>query len=348
MRLWYSFKKEVVLSFKSFYIYIEIGMALIFVAIMLFVVPENFTSDMIVYANIDIEGVPDGFANNFFKEEESDVTFYDTKEEVKIALKENRSAIGVYITANEATSEIIFTYILQGYEDQKMRNILEASIKNAIIQAVPTLGESKEIKVKTLGENTEKLTDRVNLVPIFLVLNSSLMGLFIIAAYIFIDKEEGTIKAFAVSPAYIWEYLLGKMGLMLFAGILTGILTVLLVAGFKWYYVHALVLLIVANGFGSALGLFISSFFDTMTKAMGWLFVVIILNGFASIAYFMPSFHPLWIQMLPSYPLLFAFRETLLENGDLIYVYTVAGIFLCSTILLFLLSNYRYKKTLTV
>ena len=36
------------------------------------------------------------------------------------------------------------------------------------------------------------------------------MGFFIIAAYIFLDKKEGVIKAYAVTPSPVWKYLLSK------------------------------------------------------------------------------------------------------------------------------------------
>jgi hypothetical protein len=102
------------------------------------------------------------------------------------------------------------------------------------------------------------------------------------------------------------------------------------------------------NAFGSALGLFISSFFDSMTKAMGWLYVSIIILAFAAVSYYMPAFSPLIIRILPSYPMLFAFRETLFEVVDLSYVYTNVLGFAAAAVVFFLLSNYRFKKTLTV
>jgi hypothetical protein len=138
------------------------------------------------------------------------------------------------------------------------------------------------------------------------------------------------------------------MGVMLVTGLLSGLIATLFIAGGKAHYFHLIMLIISLNAFGSALGLFISSFFDTMTKAMGWLYVSIIVLAFAAVSYYMPAFSPLVIRILPSYPMLFAFRETLFEVVNLGYVYATVGGFAALAVVFFLLSNYRFKKTLTV
>jgi hypothetical protein len=158
----------------------------------------------------------------------------------------------------------------------------------------------------------------------------------------------GTIKAFAVTPARVWHYLASKMGVMLVTGFLSGLIATVFVAGQKAHYFHLIILMISLNTFGSVLGLFISSFFDSMTKAMGWLYASIIILAYAAVSYYMPAFSPLVIRLLPSYPILFAFRETLYEVVDKGYVYANVLGFGAAGVAFFLLSNYRFKKTLTV
>lgn len=188
----------------------------------------------------------------------------------------------------------------------------------------------------------------MNILPVFLALNAAFMGLFIIAAYIFLDKDEGTIRAFAVTPAKVWHYLLGKMGVMLVSGLMSGLIATVCIAGARAHYGHLIILIIALNAFGSALGLFISSFFDTMTKAMGWLYLSIIVLAFAAVSYYMPAFSPLIIRLLPSYPMLFAFRETLFEVSNTRYIYANVLGFAALAAVLFLLANFRFKRTLTV
>lgn len=344
MKLLYSFLKDMRLSFKSFYIYIEIGFALIFVAIMLFVVPENVRPQVTVYAHIDLPESYLSAAEDALSNEGYDITMLSSREEVESKIASRRSSVGLVVSSEGG--KIVYDYILQGYESEKFKNVIKTSIEGTFVKMVP--GFQDVTSVTTIEGDIEKLSTRLNMLPVFLGLNAAFMGLFIIAAYIFLDKEEGTIKAFAVTPAKVWHYLASKMGVMLVTGLLSGLIATVFIAGGKAHYFHLIMLIISLNAFGSALGLFIASFFDTMTKAMGWLYVSIIILAFAAVSYYMPAFSPLVIRILPSYPMLFAFRETLHEVVDLGYVYANVGGFAAAAVVFFLLSNYRFKKTLTV
>ena len=344
MKLLYSFLKDMQLSLKGFYIYIEIGFALVFVAVMLLAVPEYFEPKVTVYAHLDLEGPYQAAAEESLTQEGYDIILLPSREEVETELANDRGSVGLAVGLEDG--RIVYDYILQGYEDEKFRNIIKTSIESGFAAEMP--GYENVTTVTTLEGNVEKLSDRLNMLPVFLALNAAFMGLFIIASYIFLDKEEGTIRAFAVTPAKVWHYLLGKVGVMLVTGLLSGLIAAAFIAGLKAHYLHLTLLLIATNVFGSALGLFIASFFNTMTKAMGWLYMSIIVLAFAAVSYYNPAFSPLIIRILPSYPMLFAFRETLYEAGNLGYIYANVLGFTLAGVVFFLLSNWRFKKTLTV
>jgi len=344
MKLLYSFLKDMQLSLRGFYIYIEFVFALIFVAVLLFVVPENFSHTVTVYAHLDLEGPYQAMAQQTLDQEGYDLVTLPSRAAVEASLAENRSSVGLDVHEDGGT--VVYDYILQGYENQKFRNMLKTSIEAGFAERMP--GYRDVTTVTTLQTNVEKLSDRLTVLPVYLALNAAFMGLFIIASYIFLDKEEGTIRAFAVTPAKVWHYLAGKVGVLLVAGLMSGLIATIAVAGGKPHYLHLILLLIACNLFGSALGLFIASFFNTMVKAMGWLYLVVIVLAFASVSYYMPAFSPLVIRLLPSYPMLFAFRETLFETANLTYIYVNVGGFLIAGVLLFLLANWRFKRTLTV
>jgi fluoroquinolone transport system permease protein len=344
MKLLYSFLKDLQLSLKGFYIYIELITALIFVAVLLFVVPENSEPSVTVYANLDLEGPYQAMAEESLSQDGYEITLLPSRAEVEAELAGDRSSVGLEVRLEDG--RIVYDYILQGYESEKFRNIIQTSIESGFAAELP--GYRDVTTVTTLEGNVEKLTDRLNMLPVFLALNAAFMGLFIIAAYIFLDKDEGTIRAFAVTPAKVWHYLAGKMGVLLVTGLMSGLVATLFIAGSHAHYLHLCLLLLACNAFGSALGLFIASFFDTMVKAMGWLYLSIIVLAFAAVSYYMPAFSPLVIRMLPSYPMLFAFRETLFESSNLSYIYANVLGFSLAAVIFFLLANWRFKKTLTV
>lgn len=344
MKMLYTFIKDMKVSFKTFYIYIEIIMALIFVAVLLFVVPENFSSSAKMYAYVDSSIKSEEIIEILEEESTENIVFLDSEDEIVSKLEEDRNSIGVGITFEN--NKIQYNVILQGYESERYRNIIENSLVANTAKDMP--GYESITNIKTLDNTSERLSDRLNILPVFLLLNSAFAGLFIVATYIFMDKEEGTIRAFVVTPAKIWEYLLSKMGVMLVTGLITGLITTLLVAGFRVNYAHLIALLIATNMFGTAVGLFLSSFYDTITKAMGTIMVTFIALAFASVSYFMPSFSPWIIKILPSYPMIFAFREAFLENPNISYIYYNVVGFSILAILIFIWANQRFKKTLTV
>jgi hypothetical protein len=331
------------LSFRSWYIYMEFMFALIFVAVIAFVVPEEIERSVTVYAWIDAPAAIRQKLDESVGREGLELVPVDSPEELRERLGKDKSGVGLSIAAAAGKPE--FTYTLQGYESATVRNVLKASVESGFATALPGYRDVTETTI--LQGAKEVLPLRMNMIPVFLALNSAFMGLFIIAAYIFLDKLQGTIRALAVTTATVRQYLASKCGVMLVTGIGSGMIATVLLAGTSAHYAHLLALLVATNAFGSALGLFIASFFDSMTSAMSWLFASIMALSVSTISYYLPAFSPLAIRLLPSYPMLFAFREVLLESPDLGYVYMNVAGFCAAAAALFLLADRRFRKNLT-
>lgn len=348
MRFLASFQKDLALAFRSLYAYIEILMAVLIVIVLVFIVPEDAPRQTPIFVHLGVEGALREKLLEVLEEESAagatKLTLSDRPEDVRAGLEADRSAVGLLVSLEDG--KVRYEFVLQGYESDQVRNTLQTGFLSEMVRSVP--GFVDETRVTVLDRIVEKLPTRLDLLPLLLVMNSAFVGLFIISAYIFMDKEEGSIKAFAVTPARIWEYLLSKVAMMLGMGLVTGLFTVLAVTGFRVHILLFLPLLVACNLFGSALGLLIASFFDTMTKSLGALYVAIIALGLTAVSYFMPSFSPFWITLLPTYPMLFAMRETLLAKPDSAYVLAWSGVFLVLSVGLFLLSDLRYRRTLTV
>ncbi len=73
--------------------------------------------------------------------------------------------------------------------------------------------------------------------------------------------------------------------------------------------------------------------------------IVLMLPAFS---YFIPSFDPVWLRFFPTYPMLQGYKEILLVGGDVGYVLIYSGVFLVGGIVIFLIANMKFKKTLTV
>ncbi|MFW5787982.1 MAG: ABC transporter permease [Halanaerobiales bacterium] len=369
MKLWSSFIKELKLASRGFYFYIEIFMAVLILAVLLLAVPENFNNKQTEYIHLDVpemveksylqemgnqnlEGSGekvdikvngDVIQSRLFNTEDKKIFLIDNKEDL-VKLADKKRSLGTVVKINQ-NNKLEYEYYLQGYEPQRLKNLyLISQMKDT--DTLATALEKQD--VRPLASDFENLTDRENILPVILTLNGALMGLFIIAAYIFLDKQEGVIKAYAVTASSVWQYLMSKIGVLLVTSILSSLIVLIPVMGTQPNYLLLLVLLLTTGFFASSLGLLIASFYDNIMQAFGTIYIFMLVITIPNIAYFIPGWDPLWVRMLPSYPILYGFQEILLETGDITYVLTVSLGFFVLGLFLFALSNKRYKKTLTV
>lgn len=367
MKLWYSLIKEIKIALRSWYFLVELIVALLFLFLLLFVIPEDFSSKSkeVLYLNLpemyktyfanlfkDLDGKVENFefkiknrviSTKLYENEEKKIYVVDKKQDM-IDIAKNKKYIGAIVSLDE-NNKLHYEYYLQGFENQRLKNLLliahvkksdmiEKSMNNQI--------------VKKLHSSVTKLTDKENFIPMVLVLNGSMMGLFIIAAFIFLDKDEGVIKAFAVTASSVTTYLLSKTLVLILTTVITTLIIVIPVIGFNAHYGLMILFLIATGFFSAALGLFLTSFYDNLMQSFGALYLIIILIMLPGVSYFNSDWDPIWVRYIPSYPMFYVFRETLLKDCNSIYVLTYTGLFILIGLILFFLSDYRFKRTLRV
>jgi hypothetical protein len=239
--------------------------------------------------------------------------------------------------------KVSYKYYLQGYETDRLESLLYISHSES-----PGVVDAKKDRqvVRTLGA-AETLNNRENLVPIFLTYMGALMGFFIVLAYIFYDKAEGVIRAFAVTPSSMWKYLISKIFVILTTVVVSSSIIAIPVMGGQPNYLLFYIFLIVTTFAIASLGLLVASYFDSISKSFGIMYAIMIALMIPAFSYYIPSFDPLWLRFFPTYPILQGFKEILL-NGDPGYVLTYSFAFLAGGLLLFVLADIRFKKTLTV
>ncbi|MGX7109628.1 ABC transporter permease [Facklamia miroungae] len=367
MKFLYSFIKELKLASRGFYFYIELLMALLIVAVFLFAVPENFNQKKTEYIYLDMPtDLKKSYIQmltkdqpNIIKEqvkikinkEDKEVTEFHVQEKV-ITLLNNRQE-AEYLAAKERKivaiihldeqQELSYEYFLQGYESARFKNLLKILPMNPV-ENIETAIQKQD--VRPLSSDFDVLSDKENILPMVLVLNGGLMGLFMIAAYIFLDRQEGVIKAYALTPSPVWQYLLSKIGVIIVTSIASSFIVVWPIMQNKPDYLLLLGLLISTTFFASSLGLYIASFYQNIMQSFGVFYALIMLMIVPNIAYFIPSWSPLWIKLIPSYYMLAGFKAALIGNNAWLSVISISLGFLISGFLIFLLANKRYKKIL--
>mgnify|MGYP001766072562 CR=1 FL=1 len=368
MKLLSSLIKEIKLASHSFYFYVEIGFAVVLLIVVAYVVPDNFTSPKneeflyfdgppaafeVMLSDIDdTDGAAE--AGTFkVKGETIDTTLYENDEskyyftanaDDMMTLADSKNKTGAAIHVDSTTFKTTFDYYLQGYETQRLKNLISIFHvnENAVLE---TAYDSQEIRVM---QEVPRLSDKINILPSLLTFNASLMGFFILAAYVYLDKKEGVIKAYAVTPSPIWHYLTSKALVVMLTALVTTLIIVIPIVGAQINYALLILLVLTTGFFGSGLGLILGGFYDDMEKSFGVLFSLMIVLGLPIIAYNLPSWDPLWVKFIPSYHIVYAFRELLVPNGDIPYVLWVSLAFTAAGMLLMWICNARYKRTLSV
>lgn len=252
----------------------------------------------------------------------------------------------VHVRVNE-DNQIIHTYYLQGYETEKLQNLLLV-YHNRLAGHDALDAYSDNIEVRSLYENVKPLSDRENMIPVFLTYNGSLMSLFIIAAYIFLDKNEGIIKAYAITASSVWHYLLSKIGVIILTSIVTTFIIALPVMGLQPNYLAMLLFIVTSGFFAASLGLLLASYYKDIVEAFGVMYIVIVIMIMPNISYFTPSWDPDWVKIIPSYVMLQSFKEIISVGGNMTYVMVASLGFAVLGLAIFILVDYRFKKTLSL
>ncbi len=372
-KLWHSYIKDLRLSSKSWYFAIELGMAVFILLLLLFVMPENFNTHAKEYFYLNmpdaakeqmIEKSVEANANATLKQDTlsikkaqfsvkvvstPDKTHYylPTAEALK-AVVEDLSKTGIEVTlADDMT--LRYTYHLQGYESKRLKNLLYMLHSEAVDTATLKAAIDQQ-EVLVLSPKGSRLSDRENFLPVFLTLNGSFMSLFIIAAYVFLDKQEGIIKAYAVTASPVSNYLISKSAVVVTTSLVTSAITLVPIVLFKVNYGLLVLLLVPSAFFAAFLGLIVTSFYRNISQSFGVLFGLIVLMMLPSISYMLPSWEPQWMRLIPTYYLIQAFKEVMMGfgNEDMRYILFTAVGFTIGCVPLFAFANWRFKRTLNL
>ncbi len=369
MKLLYHFQKELVLQSRSWYFYVEIATALIILLVLQFVVPNNFDYSTKEYVYLDM---PEQYRALFYdaslqddldgRAEEVTIKVDGKETAARLYKSENKE---IYYVASDAIAKALayqnqyfaakvslgsdgkmdYVYYTQGYESIRLKN-LYLILHNDKVDVETLIDDIDNQTVIKIGE-ADKLSDKQYLIPLLLTLNGSYLAMFVIAAYIFLDKGEDTIKAFAVTPAPIWQYMLSKIAVLTISNIASSLLIVIPFIGLQANYLLLIVFIAFSGFLTMSIGLVIATYYDDMMQSFGTIFILMLALMPPVISYMVPSWQPALIKALPTYYMMESFKEIIVPDGDVGYVLMSGAALLALGLLLFGFANKRFEQTLT-
>lgn len=335
--------KDFKVAYRNYFLVIVVAVAVLLVLVTNFLIPKSLNSELKIIYYMERNNVQQFSSLIKSLENSSGNVRVESRESLVQKLKGDKSSIGMVLKQDSAGANIEF--VMQGYESEKTKNALLISMR-ALFQE----GRISTDNIRYTRLNTSEIREipfNKLMVPLMIFTEPVMLGFIFIATLVFMEKEEGVTKAYMVSPGKIPEYLASKIILVALLGIISTLIITIATVGFNVNWGFLMLLVIVGSAFGSATGLFLASFFDNISSAMIWILFVSLILSAPQAAYFIPSFSPAYITIMPTYSMMFAIKEAIFPSGNTAIIYSALLTTGIISILLYALSIVTYRRTLS-
>jgi ABC-2 type transport system permease protein/fluoroquinolone transport system permease protein len=183
----------------------------------------------------------------------------------------------------------------------------------------PTDHEGAPVRVRTMQEQAPPLGNSMRLLIILLAFEVVVIGYLFSAVVIFQEKQEGTVKAYRVTPGGTGVYIISKSLFWASAGVIYGGL--MLAAATRgnlgppaWLHIMSAVLM--SSFFYSLVGIGIAVYFTTISE---WFMVgigILVINMLPLLALEFPTLSIGVLEWIPSHPFLFWVRTVIRQSAE--------------------------------
>lgn len=304
-RLIANIKKEIKLGWRSYYFLLIVGIALLYFAFLTFVIPEDMAISPDLYY---LNELGTGETDMIFRAGEAEnpkLHIVTSREELESGMKKNFNSIGLVAKGGIESPEI--EMVFQGHESKEVRSLLKLSLLerfNVLTGDIPIINLSLD-----KGEDTEKIPTNKWMLPVFILTEAVMMGMIFVFAMIFIDKSQGTMKSFAVTPGKLWEYLAAKAIFLIILGTIFCLILPPLIVGFSFNYLELILVAAVGSLFATSVALIVAGFYNNISESLYALMGINLIFFLPVISYVIPTFSPWYVRILPTYTILFSLRD---------------------------------------
>lgn len=330
-------KKDILLGIKDVFILLEIGFAVLIMLLLIFVFPKEIEPDAMVYIYDKtglLQNIAEKMAGNEDMELKLDV-FADSREAIVKGMIKNRNAMGVILSHGEET--LYKTELLvQPYTSTAMMKYIETEMEDLLSILHPPSGTYppdvySSVRISALQKGLhEEIPFNKRILPAVIVMMVGIIGIFAMVSLIGQERGDATVRAFRVTPTGMSAFLLSKNLMLLAVSVVTfSVIYVPVMGGFSGY-LPALLITLLTVVFGSAIGTFLGSYFDSPMASIGWVVLLMMVLSLPAISLFAPVFSPEWMKVLPSYHSLFGLDAAMFPDNNVHIVWqnvlTLAGI----------------------
>ena len=302
--------QDLLLTFRSGHIYVILAMAALILVLVFALPTEVNTNAQEYFYDASEAGIFEQALVSLGADSEM---MLSSEADLQTVLADSQRALGVIFRGSLADPE--FEIIVQGNISEENINLLKKSL-DVIVQTLQGTYQPTQAEMTILSENSEPIPLNMNMIPIFMSFEVILLGFLIGAVLIFQSKQEGTLRAYRVSPAGTLIFILSKVILYDVISLIYGLVVALIAFGTAPNYLQLSLLIIASSTLMTLLGLALAVFFTNISE---WFFAgatLLMVAMLPTLSYALPVFSPPFITWIPTYSIIFGFRDVLFSMGS--------------------------------
>ncbi len=308
---WFNlFRKDLVIAFRNALFWVLLVTLAIMIIFIKFIIPDSQETNELGYFYDKSEaGVMAEILRHSGLEE---AYILNSTDEIEAAVADSPQSVGIIFEGS--LEEPSFTIIHQSEISSYQRKMIDASLE-ALMARIGGVNRQGSYEVAFLRPQTAPISGKLAAIPPLLAFEVLILGFMFIAVFMFQEKEEGSIRAYRISPGSTATYILSKALVFLAIGLVYGLALVMLTIGIKLNYGMLILILTLGSILYSFLGAIVAVFFNNISE---WFVVgtgLLMVNMAPVISHMYPSFSPKWITYIPSYSILSLFNEILFPTG---------------------------------
>lgn len=333
-------RQDIKVTIRNNFHFVILFLAALMIILINFVIPKHvkLTPNEVFYDNSENKVL-----EHFIVQKGIDKSrIFQSREELEEEVERNDNAIGIIMEGTLDNAKFIIIH--QGSESTEILNVLDSTIESTL-NIIRDSANTNNFRVDYLRPKTEPIPFNKNMIPIIVVTEAVMLGFLLISVMIFQEKEEGSVRAYRVSPGGTLEYILSKAVANILLAVIYSGLVIIFTMGFSVNYLYILLIVILSSFLMTLVGLSISVFFKNLQEFLFVGVFIITIAGLPMVSYLNPSFAPSFITWLPAYPVLFGLREVLFPSGKGDFV-TSLNLILLAECAVFLVISYltTHKK----
>lgn len=323
-------KKDLLLTARSRYYLIIIVIAIVYAAMVRYLVPEEVKlSPSELFADSSSQGV----LREYLQARAPERMVWQSRSELVQAMEEQANTVGIY--ASEKAGSIHFELLFQGQENMRLRHLLAVSLAEELDRFYNPGYRDRFQLVELEKAARREVPFRDFIIPILLFSEAGMVGLFLVASLVFLEKEEGSLQAYLVSGRGAWAHLWARCLAMVPIALVFTLLLTLLTVGMRvesWAGLIAIVIL--GSLLTAVISMVAASFFSSFSEYLYAAIVLMVVLTLPAITYLTPTFAHAALQAIPTYPMIFGIRDSLFGGGQVMRSIVALSVYLLVALVL--------------